>query len=92
MGPDWLAKRKAEATTSEKSKRDQGVSSPQKDLSQWWSQTTLKGLLESLAPRTAKSKNVVCELPLTGAPQGHQNWWTEGVGLVQKGIGDSALN
>ena len=35
---------------------------------------------EPLASRTAKSKKVECELPLTGAPQGQHNWWTKGLG------------
>ena len=36
---------------------------------------------------TAKSEKVVCELPLIGAPQGQHNWWTEGIGWMQKGTG-----
>ena len=76
------------ANPPEESSRTQGVSSPQKDLTQWESWTTLKRLWEFLGPRTAKSKKVVCELPQTGAPQGQHNWWTEGVGLAQKGTGE----
>ena len=35
---------------------------------------------EPLAPRTAKSKKVECELSLNGAPPGQHNWWTQGLG------------
>ena len=32
-----------------------------------------------------KSKKVVCELSLIGAPQGERNWWTKGLAWAQKG-------
>ena len=41
---------------------------------------------------TAKSENVVCELLLVGAAKGQHNWWTEGIGLVQKGTEGPAAN
>ena len=46
-----------------------------------------KGLWESLAARTARREKVVCELLRIGAPQGQHNWWTEGIGWMQKGTG-----
>ena len=35
----------------------------------------------------SKSKKVVCELPLISASLGQNNWWTEGIGMEQKGTG-----
>ena len=61
-------------------------------LTQSGSWTTLKILWECLAPRTGKSEKVVCDLPPTGAPQGWHNWWIEGAGLLQKGVGGLAAN
>ena len=52
----------------------------------------MKRLRESLVSRTAKSENVVCELPLIGSPQGQHNWWTDGTGRAQKGTGGPAAN
>ena len=34
---------------------------------------------------TANTEKVVCELPLIGAPQGQDNWWTEGHRLGTEG-------
>ena len=74
-----LSSRKAE-WTAEGSCRARGDCSPCKDLTQKGAGLPYRSTRVSLAPSTAKSKKVECELPLICATQGRPNWWTKGLG------------
>ena len=66
-----------------------GDSSLQKDLTQCGVNYP-EGELRVSASKRTKSKKVVCELPLIGAPQGQHNWWTKGLGGSRRALRNRA--